>query len=162
MKSATASILGVALLVASTASAFQPSHPIAFRRAAASASSSSSSSSTGGRTTATTDLHAKGFGSPAAGGGKKKKEKSAGQVEREKAADRYDEIAEMGGQEYNVFVRQFGGDDKSWLPCGSIAVPRAAQVSDAIFSNVDPLKKAIVRTYPKLQGFEDEFEFGTL
>jgi hypothetical protein len=86
--------------------------------------------------------------------------KSEGQVIREKAANRYDAIAATGGQEYNVFVRQFGSDDKSWLPCGAIAVPRSAQVADAIFDNETALKTAIVRTYPKLKGYEDEFEFG--
>jgi len=100
----------------------------------------------------------KGFGASSSDG--KKKEKSEGQLEREKASSRYDEIAEQGGQEYSIFVRQFGSEDSSWLPCGAIAVPRAAQVSDAIFSNEEALKKAIVRTYPRLTGQEDEFEFG--
>ena len=89
-----------------------------------------------------------------------KREKSAGQLEREKMGNKYDEIASAGGQEYSIFVRQFGGEDESWLPCGSIAVPRGAQVSDAIFANVEPLKTAIVRTFPKLKGFEQEFEYG--
>jgi hypothetical protein len=89
-----------------------------------------------------------------------KKDKSEGQIERERASSKYDKIAASGGQEYAVFVRQFGGDDKSWLPCGSIAVIRGEQVSNAIFGNEDALKSAIVRTYPKLRGFEAEFEYG--
>lgn len=94
------------------------------------------------------------------GGQPEKKIKSSGQLKREKESSKYDEIAATGGQEYNVYVRQFGSDDKSWLPCGAIAVPRAAQVSDAIYANVDALKSSIVRTYPRLRGFEEEFEFG--
>jgi len=47
-----------------------------------------------------------------------------------------------------------------WLPCGSIAMPRGAQVADAVFSNEEGLKKAIVRSFPKLMGFEEEFEYG--
>lgn len=90
----------------------------------------------------------------------KKKTKSEGQVDREQKSSKYDEISATGGQEYNVFVRQFGSDDKSWFPCGAVAVPRAAQVSDAIFANEEGLRAAIVRTYPKLKGFEDEFEYG--
>ena len=74
--------------------------------------------------------------------------------------NKYDEIAAKGGQEYSIFVRQFGGEDKSWLPCGSVAVPRSAQVSDAIFANEDALKSSITRTFPKLKGFEAEFEYG--
>lgn len=97
----------------------------------------------------------KGFGSKPP-----KPVKSEGQAKREQERSRYDDIASQGGQEYSIFVRQFGSDDKSWFPCGSIAVPRAAQVSDAIYANVDELKKAIVRTYPKLKGFEAEFEYG--
>jgi hypothetical protein len=88
------------------------------------------------------------------------KQKSSGQEEREKASSRYDDVAAEGGQEYSVFVRQFGGEDESWLPCGSIAVPRGEQVSNAIFGTDAALKKAIVRVYPKLAGFEGEFEYG--
>lgn len=97
----------------------------------------------------------KGFGSKPS-----KRVKSEGEVKREQERSRYDDISSQGGQEYNIFVRQFGSGDKSWFPCGSIAVPRAAQVSDAIYANVEALQKAIVRTYPKLKGFEAEFEYG--
>ena len=75
-------------------------------------------------------LMAKGFGNV-----DERKEKSAGQKEREQASKRYDEISQSGGQEYSIFVRQFGSADDSWLPCGSIAVARGDQVSNAIFSN---------------------------
>lgn len=96
----------------------------------------------------------KGFGEKPA-----PKQKSEGQLKREAERKRYDELA-LTGQEYSVFVRQFGSDDKAWLPCGAIAVPRGSQVSDAIYANENDLKAAIVRTYPKLRGFESEFEFG--
>lgn len=102
-----------------------------------------------------TVLGARGFGDKL-----QKKEKSEGQKKRDDEASKYDEIASAGGQEYSIFVRQFGSDDKSWFPCGSIAVPRAAQVSDAIYANDKDLRKSIIRTYPKLKGFEEEFEFG--
>ncbi len=49
-------------------------------------------------------------------------------------------------------MRQFGSDDRSWLPVGSVAVPRGSQVSDAVFANEEGLRKAIVRTYDKLAG----------
>jgi hypothetical protein len=100
-------------------------------------------------------LFAKGFGPKA-----NKRVKSEGQAKRDEERSRYDEIAGQGGQEYNIYVRQFGSSDKSWLPCGSVAVPRAAQVSDAIFANVEALQSAIARTYPKLKGYESEFEYG--
>ena len=93
-------------------------------------------------------LYAKGFGAEP----EKKREKSAAQADREQKESKYDEIAATGGQEYRIFVRQFGSDDASWLPVGSIAVPRGAQVSDAVFANEDGLKSSIVRTYPKLKG----------
>ena len=67
----------------------------------------------------------KGFGSQ----DNKPREKSEGQKKRERESNKYDEISNSGGQEYNVYVRQFGSDDTSWLPCGSIAVPRGAQVT---------------------------------
>jgi hypothetical protein len=88
------------------------------------------------------------------------KQKSEGQVEREQKGNQYDTIAASGGQEYSIFVRQFGGEDESWLPCGSIAVPRGTQVSEAIFGNEGPLKTAIVRSFPRLGGYEEEFEYG--
>jgi hypothetical protein len=67
--------------------------------------------------------------------------KSSKQIQREQGAAKYDEISQKGGQEYNVFVRQFGADAKSWLPCGSVAVPRNAQVADAIYANEKGLKE---------------------
>jgi Family of unknown function (DUF6523) len=88
------------------------------------------------------------------------KPKSVGAQQRDQGSKKYDEIASLGGQEYRIFVRQFGSSDQSWLPCGLIAVPRGSQVSDAIYSNVSELQKAIVRTYPKLKGMEIEFEYG--
>jgi len=91
---------------------------------------------------------------------KKKIVKSEGQTKRDTESSKYDEIATGGGQQYSVHVRQFGGEDVSWLPCGSVAVPRGAQVADAIFANEENLKKSIVRTMPKLGGYEDEFEYG--
>ena len=103
-------------------------------------------------------LMAKGFGKEDEN--IKPREKTAGQIDREAKASKYDEISAQGGQEYNIFVRQFGSEDTNWMPSGSIAVPRGAQVSDAVFANEDGLKAAIVRTYPKLEGQEQEFEFG--
>eukprot|EP00980_Cylindrotheca_fusiformis_P007379 scaffold1525_cov142-Cylindrotheca_fusiformis.AAC.179 len=102
-------------------------------------------------------LFAKGFDANAK---PEKKVKSAAQVQRETMSNKYDDIAARGGQEYSIFVRQFGGEDESWLPCGSIAVPRGAQVADAIFENEEALKSSIVRTFPKLKGYEAEFEYG--
>jgi hypothetical protein len=86
--------------------------------------------------------------------------KTEGAVKRDAERSKYDELAGSGGNEYTIFVRQFGSDDKGWLPCGAIAVPRDAQVSDAIFANTASMVKSIVRVYPKLKGSEDEFEFG--
>jgi len=90
----------------------------------------------------------------------KKREKSPAQKDREEKSSKYDEISKAGGQEYRIFVRQFGSGDTSWLPSGTIAVPREAQVSDAIFANEEGLKQSIVRMFPKLRGQESEFEFG--
>lgn len=103
----------------------------------------------------TLNMAPKGFGPK-----KEKKQKSEGQVDREKKSSKYDEISSGGGQEYNIFVRQFGSDDTTWLPSGSIAVPRGAQVADAIFANEEGIKVSISRTYPKLKGYEAEMEFG--
>jgi len=100
----------------------------------------------------------KGFGKET--GKVEKKPKSEGQKERERASNKYDEIATSGGQEYSIFVRQFGSADDSWLPCGSIAVARGDQVSNAIFGNEEALKSAIIRTFPELKGSETEFEYG--
>jgi Family of unknown function (DUF6523) len=88
------------------------------------------------------------------------KPKSEGAQKRDEFSKKYDEIAATGGQEYRIFVRQFGSNDQSWLPCGLIAVPRGSQVSTAIYSNVVELQKAIIRTYPKLKDMEQEFEYG--
>mmetsp|Transcript_39064 Transcript_39064/g.44550 ORF Transcript_39064/g.44550 Transcript_39064/m.44550 type:complete len:187 (+) Transcript_39064:53-613(+) len=102
-------------------------------------------------------LQAKGFGKAP----EPKKEKSEGQIKREQKAEQYDKIAAAGGQEYSIYVRQFGSDDKSWLACGAIAVPRGEQVARVIFETEVALKEAIGRTYPKLRGSEQEFEYGS-
>ena len=142
------SLILTAYAVSSNVNAFTTtsSNSIAFKTVSSPVLSSSSSSLS----------MAKGFGAAP----EPKREKSQGQIKRESESSKYDEIASSGGQQYNIFVRQFGSDDSSWLPTGSIAVPRGAQVADAIFANEDGLKSAIVRTYPKLKGFENEFEFG--
>ena len=88
------------------------------------------------------------------------KPKTEGAQKRDDFSKKYDDIAATGGQEYRIFVRQFGSNDQSWLPCGLIAVPRGSQVSTAIYSNVVELQKAIIRTYPKLKDMELEFEYG--
>jgi len=118
---------------------------------------SATTTTTASTPSSTSALFAKGFG---AKNKPEKKPKSEAAIKREQEANQYDNISSQGGQEYRVFVRQFGSDDKSWLPCGAVAVPRGGQVSDAIFANVNALNSAIVRTYPKLAGFEEEFEFG--
>merc|ERR1712176_499802 len=89
------------------------------------------------------------------------REKSEGQKKRESQSSKYDELASSGGQQYAIFVRKFGSDDESWLPCGAIAVPRGAQVSDAIYANEEALKQSILRTFDKLSEQDaNEFEFG--
>jgi len=107
------------------------------------------------RTDGTAKHMAKGFGTT-----DEPRKKSEGQEKRDQERSTYDEISYNGGQEYNIFVRQFGSDDTTWLPTGSIAVPRGSQVSDAIYANEEGIKSSIVRTYPKLKGNEQEFEFG--
>jgi len=139
-----AATLCLAACACSLTSAFAPTTPHQPLTAATSTSA-----------TTTTALFAKGFGEKP-----KKPVKSEAAVKREQESSQYDKISSQGGQEYRVFVRQFGSDDKSWLPCGAVAVPRGAQVSDAIFANQEALNTSIVRTYPKLAGFEEEFEFG--
>jgi len=49
------------------------------------------------------DMAPKGFGEK-----KEKRQKSDGEADREKKSNKYDEISATGGQEYNIFVRQFG------------------------------------------------------
>ena len=125
-----------------------------FAAGLASAAAFAPSATTTSRSTSSLSM-SKGFGKQAP-----KREVSEGAKKRAAESSKYDEISATGGQEYSIFIRQFGSDDSSWLPCGAIAVPRGGQVADAIFANEADLKKAIVRTYPKLQGQEDEFEFG--
>ena len=95
-----------------------------------------------------TSIYAKGFGAPPP----EPRGKSEGQSDREQKSSKYDEIAATGGQEYRIFVRQFGSEDDSWLPVGSIAVPRGAQVADAVFADEKALQGGITRTYPNLKG----------
>jgi hypothetical protein len=148
MKSSTKfTTLAVVAIASTTAHAFVsgPSSAVAINT---SSNINSCYLSTSSSSSSSTQLYAKGFGAPPP----EPKQKSAGQIDREQKASNYDDIAATGGQEYRIFVRQFGSDDKSWLPVGSIAVPRGAQVSDAVFANEEGLRTAIVRTYNKLKG----------
>ena len=88
------------------------------------------------------------------------REKSEAQINRELETGKFDELASTGGQEYQIYVRLFGQDAESWLPCGQIAVPRGEQVSRAIYSNEENVKKGTLRTWAGLRGKESEMEFG--
>ena len=92
---------------------------------------------------------------------KAEKPMTAGAQERKKLADKYDDLTAAGGQEYRVFVRQFGETDaEAWFPCGAVVVPRGAQVADAIYANEERLKESITRQFKNLKGKEQEMEFG--
>eukprot|EP00549_Striatella_unipunctata_P025540 CAMPEP_0118702962 /NCGR_PEP_ID=MMETSP0800-20121206/18239_1 /TAXON_ID=210618 ORGANISM="Striatella unipunctata, Strain CCMP2910" /NCGR_SAMPLE_ID=MMETSP0800 /ASSEMBLY_ACC=CAM_ASM_000638 /LENGTH=154 /DNA_ID=CAMNT_0006604335 /DNA_START=158 /DNA_END=622 /DNA_ORIENTATION=+ len=109
---------------------------------------------------------AKGFDTPDSSSNKKqqqqqkKKAASPMELEQQAQANKYSKIASSGGQEYSIFVRLFGQEEEQWLPCGSVAVPRGKQVSDAIFANRENMEIAIVRSFPQLDGLEREFEYG--
>ena len=73
-------------------------------------------------------------------------------------AGKFDDISSTGGQSYQIFVRLFGQDGKSWLPSGQIAVPRGEQVGSAIYANEEGVKAAASRAWPSLKGSEAEME----
>mmetsp|Transcript_30059 Transcript_30059/g.59694 ORF Transcript_30059/g.59694 Transcript_30059/m.59694 type:complete len:185 (+) Transcript_30059:54-608(+) len=100
-------------------------------------------------------LRAKGFADKP-----KPREKSEGQIKRESESAKFDDISSAGGQSYQIFVRLFGQDGKSWLPSGQIAVPRGEQVANAIYANEAGVKAAAARSWPNFKGKEEEMEFG--
>eukprot|EP00184_Porphyridium_aerugineum_P001767 CAMPEP_0184697354 /NCGR_PEP_ID=MMETSP0313-20130426/4341_1 /TAXON_ID=2792 /ORGANISM="Porphyridium aerugineum, Strain SAG 1380-2" /LENGTH=197 /DNA_ID=CAMNT_0027156135 /DNA_START=89 /DNA_END=682 /DNA_ORIENTATION=- len=89
------------------------------------------------------------------------KEKSKAQIDREKAAAKYDEMQKQGMPEYSVWIREKGKtEDKDWYPVGSLAVERSGKIDEAIFENEQPLLKGAFRLFPKLQKQGAEFEYG--
>merc|ERR1712038_1456829 len=60
------------------------------------------------RTDGTSRNMGKGFGTT---NNDEPRKKSEGQKKREQERSTYDKISYSGGQEYNIFVRQFGSDD---------------------------------------------------
>ncbi|KAG5188321.1 hypothetical protein JKP88DRAFT_234329 [Tribonema minus] len=87
------------------------------------------------------------------------KEKSAAQIEREKAASAYDNLAASGVPEHNIWVRVKGGGDQDWVPAGTMAVPRTEKVANAVFEQQEALLSGLYRVFPKLKG--EELEYGS-
>lgn len=97
-----------------------------------------------------------GFAAP-----RKVREKSQSRVEKERAAAAYDAAKAAGTPEYRVYVKAEGTE--SWLPVGCITVPRSEPVEQAIFGNVEALKKSALATYPQLRSLVDkdgDLEYG--
>lgn len=94
-------------------------------------------------------LSAKGFAAP-----KKVRPKSEKKIEKERAAQAYDDAKAKGIPEYRVFVK----DEKtSWLPVGKVTVPRTEPVEQAIFGNGEALERAARGAYRQLG---DDLEYG--
>lgn len=74
------------------------------------------------------------------------KEKSAAKVEKERAAQAYEDAKAAGIPEYRVFVK-----GTEWKPVGCITVPRSESVDQAIFGNLDALNTAAVKVDPSLK-----------
>ncbi|CAM9693338.1 unnamed protein product [Heterosigma akashiwo] len=89
----------------------------------------------------------KGFGKPPV-----KKQKTAFQIEKEQAAQKYDEMASSGIPEYNIFAREFGTEQ--WFPVGVMAIPRTAPVGDVIYNSEENLKKGAYKIFPNLKSAE--------
>lgn len=90
-----------------------------------------------------------GFAAP-----RKVREKSQSRVEKERAAAAYDAAKAAGTPEYRVYVKLEGTE--SWLPVGCMTVPRSESVEQAIFGNVDALKKSALATHPQLRSLADK------
>merc|ERR1711988_848762 len=111
-------------------------------------------------------LQVRGFGKPAPDQKSNgvKRAKSSGQVEREQAASTFDSMKQRGVPEYEVWLRVKGDtSDKNWIPVGSMAVPRTADVQTgvtrAIYESEEQLQSGAFRMFPKLKQYE-EFEYG--
>merc|ERR1719238_2074861 len=110
---------------------------------------------------------AKGFGAPkTAPKAKTAKPKSAGQVQRDKAASDLEKLKAQGSPEYMVLIRECpeGQEPSKWYPVGGMAVPRSSSIdvalSLAIFQNEEDLLKGAYRSYPFLKKSEHKFEYG--
>lgn len=88
-----------------------------------------------------------------------KREKTQGQIRREKAAAKYDEMKAAGMPEYSIWVRLRGEEDQTWYPVGCIAVPRSSHISEAIYANEEELLKSLYRLSPRLRKFDPKTEF---
>lgn len=120
-----------------------------------------------GASVASARMMAKGFGPPKpAPKAKKVVKKSAGAVQRDKAAQDFDSLKAGGSPEYMVLIREApeGGEPGKWYPVGGIAVPRSSSedvaLSLAIFNNEDDLLKGAFRSFPFLKKSTTKFEYG--
>lgn len=88
------------------------------------------------------------------------KPKTAGAIERETAAQKYNDLAASGIPEYNIFVRVKGKGDSDWVPAGTMAVPRAEKIQNAVFEQQQALLKGVFRIFKKLESEKDNLEYG--
>ena len=114
-------------------------------------------------------MMAKGFGAPKPAPKSKAKPvkpKSEASVQRDKAAEDFENLKNQGNPEYMVLIRECpeGQEPGKWYPVGGMAVPRSSSIdvalSLAIFNNEDDLLKGAFRSYPFLKKSEHKFEYG--
>lgn len=86
-----------------------------------------------------------------------KPEKSSAKRKRQESAQKLEEMRQRGLPEFNIFVRL---PEREWIPAGVMAVERTNQIERAIFQQEVALKKAIFRSFPRLQKYQDQLEFG--
>ena len=85
--------------------------------------------------------------------------KTKGQLEREKYASAYDDLASKGVPEYAVYIKEAAASDTEWKFVGCMTVPRNAKVDAAIYENESNLVKGAYKLHPKLVG-KSEFTYG--
>ncbi|MFN3926678.1 MAG: HHL1-like protein [Pseudanabaenaceae cyanobacterium] len=85
------------------------------------------------------------------------KSKSKSKQKRQVAEQKLKQMRDRGLPEFQIFVRL---PHREWLPAGVMAVARSSQINQAIFEQEVELKKSLFRSFPRLQKYQDQLEFG--
>ena len=91
----------------------------------------------------------KGFGAPL------KKAPTKEEEPKDEGTLKYERDQKRGVPEYNIFMRPTNGTEETWVPVGSMTIPRDTQPVFAIYEVEQELLKGTFKLYPKLKAFYD-------
>jgi len=76
-------------------------------------------------------------------------------VEKDAGTMTYEAQQKRGVPEYNIFMRTKDGNEREWVPVGSMTIPRDVPVARAVYEVESELLQGTFKLYPKMKAFYD-------